>query len=58
MNKKKFTAHRHGESRYFYGFKMAASSAWYGQTNFFPMRDNSKILFSSMGFLYPGNSKK
>ena len=32
--------------------------AWYGQNNFFPMGHNSKILFSTMGFSYPGNPKK
>ena len=37
---------------------MAALGAWYGQTNFFPIRDNSKILYSSMGFSYAANSKK
>ena len=30
----------------------------YGQTNFFYTGDDSKILFPSMGFSYPGNSKK
>ena len=25
-------------------------SAWFGRTNFFPMGDNLKILFSIMGF--------
>ena len=33
-------------------------SAWFGQTNFFCRGDKSKILFSSMGFWYPGSSKK
>ena len=33
-------------------------SAWYGHTNFFSMGDNSKILFHSIGFPYPSNSKK
>ena len=32
--------------------------AWFGHTNFFSMGDNSKILFPSMGFSYPSNSKK
>ena len=27
-------------------------------TNFFSMGDNSKILFPTMGFSYPGKSKK
>ena len=32
-------------------------SLWYGHINFFSIGDNSKILFYSMGFSYPGNSK-
>ena len=32
-------------------------SAWYGQTNFFSMEDNSKILFSFIDFTYPRNSE-
>ena len=33
-------------------------STWYGQTNFFPMGDNFKILFSIIGFWGPGNEMK
>ena len=31
---------------------------WYSHTNFFSMGDNSKILFPSIGFPYPGSSQK
>ena len=31
---------------------------WLGQPNFFSIGDNSKILFSSMAYLHPGNSQK
>ena len=33
-------------------------SSGYGQANFFSMGDKSKILFPSMGYSYPGYSKK
>ena len=49
---KKNTTHLDGESRFF------AVSKWLPQTNFFPVGDNSKAIFSSMGFSYPGSSTK
>ena len=39
-------------------WKTPHMTVWYGQTNFFSMPDNSKILFSSMGFSYLGSLKK
>ena len=31
---------------------------WYSHTNFFSMGDNSKIIFPTIGFSYPGSPKK